>query len=401
MMHGESIVCFAKDWSEDPTSNNHVMKMLARDNKVLWLNSISTRTPDFSSGRDLGKIGKKLKSFAKGPVDVEAGLHVYTPIVLPFPHSRAATMANGQILKGSVSLLRNKYGMGSDFQLWSFIPTAVKYVGKLGESLVVYYCTDEWSHFSYVDGAKIVAMEKELCQRADIVFTTAKTLLERKKEYNPETHLASHGVDVAHFAKALDPKTPLASEVAQLKGPVIGFVGLIQDWVDTDAIAFLAEKRPNWSFVVIGKSLVDVSNLKKPNVHLLGRKAYADLPPYMKRFDVGLIPFRLNELTRNVNPIKLREYFSAGLPVVSSDIPEVRHYADYKFGDEEGALGCGVYKTHDELLALCETALAADSPKARARRSEAMQAETWEKKVEALGNHIARVRAKKKLNGRV
>ena len=133
MMHGESIVCFAKDWSEDPTSNNHVMKMLARDNKVLWLNSISTRTPDFSSGRDLGKIGRKLKSFAKGPVDVEAGLHVYTPIVLPFPHSRAATMANGQILKGSVSLLRNKYGMGSDFQLWSFIPTAVKYVGKLGE----------------------------------------------------------------------------------------------------------------------------------------------------------------------------------------------------------------------------------------------------------------------------
>ena len=144
-----------------------------------------------------------------------------------------------------------------------------------------------------------------------------------------------------------------------------------------------------------GKSLVDVSNLQKPNVHLLGRKAYADLPPYMKRFDVGLIPFRLNELTRNVNPIKLREYFSAGLPVVSSDIPEVRHYADDKFGDEPGALGCGVYGTHEEMLALCEKALAADTKSARQRRCDAMQAETWEKKVEALGNHIARVRAKK------
>ena len=93
-----------------------------------------------------------------------------------------------------------------------------------------------------------------------------------------------------------------------------------------------------------------------------------------------------------MNPIKLREYFSAGLPVVSTDIPEVRHYADFEFGDKEGALGCGVYQDHEECLALCEKALAADSPAARKRRSEAMRAETWEKKVEALGAHITRVR---------
>jgi glycosyltransferase involved in cell wall biosynthesis len=397
MMHGESIVCFAKDWTEDPTSNNHVMKLLARDNEVLWLNSIATRAPSLTSGRDMGKIVKKLKSFAKGPVDVENGLHVYTPIVLPFPHSRAAVTANGEILRGTVRLLRSKYKMKNDFQLWSFIPTAVRYVGKLGESLVVYYCTDEWSHFSYVDGEKIVAMEKELCSKADIVFTTAKTLLERKKAYNPETHLASHGVDYAHFAKALDPKTPLAPELAGIKRPVLGFVGLIQDWVDTDAVAFLAERRPDWTFVVIGKALVDVKNLEsKPNVRLLGRKAYGELPQYMRAFDLGLIPFRLNELTRNVNPIKLREYFSAGLPVVSSDIPEVRMYADGKFGDQPNALGCGVYKDHEELLALCDRALREDTPSARKRRSDAMQAETWEKKVEALGAHIARVREKKR-----
>ena len=405
MMRGENIVCFAKDWSEDPTSNNHVMKMLAQDNQVLWLNSIATRTPDFKSGRDLDKIVKKLKSFVRGPVDVGAtengsaraggGLRVYTPIVLPFPHSQAAAIANGGILKGTVGLLRAKLGMRRDFQLWSFIPPAVKYVGKLGESLVVYYCTDEWSHFSYVDGQKIVAMEKELCRRADIVFTTANTLLDKKKEYNSETHLASHGVDYAHFAKALLPEAAIAPEIAHLKRPIVGFVGLIQDWVDTEAIAYMAEKKPDWSFVVIGKSLVDVAHLKRPNVHLLGRKPYAELPPYMKAFDVGLIPFRLNELTRNVNPIKLREYFSAGLPVVSSDIPEVRHYADFKFGDVPGALGCGVYRTHEEALALCEKAIRHDSPAARRQRSLAMQAETWEKKVEALGHHIARVRAKK------
>lgn len=396
MMRGESIVCFAKDWSEDPTSNNHVMKMLARDNDVLWLNSIGMRTPSLRSGRDLGKIATKLKSFARGPLDVEAGLHVYTPIVLPFPHSRPAQIANAGILKGSLQLLRRKYRMRPDFQLWTFLPNAVKYVGHLREAFVVYYCTDEFSKFGYLDGEKIAAMERELCQRADIVFTTAKTLLETKKPFNPETHLASHGVDVTHFAKALAPETEVPAEVASLKGPVVGFVGLVEEWVDTDAIAYLAAQRPDWNLVVIGRAIANVEHLRRPNVHLLGRKPYAELPPYLKRFDVGLIPFRLTELTRNVNPIKLREYFSAGLPVVSSDIPEVRHYADFAFGDEPGKLGCGVYRTYEELLALCERAIAEGSPAARAQRSGAMQAESWERKVQAVGEHILRVREAKR-----
>jgi glycosyltransferase involved in cell wall biosynthesis len=394
-MRNQNIICFAKDWTEDPTSNNHVMRLLAKENQVLWLNSISTRTPDFSSGRDLQKIVRKLQSFAKGPSAIENGLRVYTPIVLPFPHSDMATTVNNQILNTTMKILRRRYSM-NDFQLWSFIPTAVKYVGKLGESLVVYYCTDEWSQFSYVDSEKIVKMEKELCERADIVFTTARTLLERKKQYNPETHLASHGVDVAHFMKALAPETKVAPEIAGLTHPVIGFIGLVQDWVDVELFAYLAEKKPNWQIVIVGKALTDISILKKySNIQLLGRKAYEDLPHYCKGFDVGIIPFRMNELTRNVNPIKLREYLSAGLPVVSSDMPEVRHAMD-------AAVAAGhrdfvhVATSHAEFLAMTERALAEDSPAARQRRANEMKAESWEKKVEALGEHIERVKAKKR-----
>jgi glycosyltransferase involved in cell wall biosynthesis len=390
MLSHESIVCFAKDWSEDPTSNNHVMRMLARDNKVLWLNSISTRTPKLTSGRDLKKIRDKLVSFTKGPKPVDVGaknggsLEVYTPIVLPLPHNPVATALNEQILKQSIGLLRRHRGMG-DFQLWSFIPTAEKYFGKMGESFRVYYCTDEWSHFSYVDKDKIMAMERSLIQKADIVFCTASTLVERKKEYNPETHLASHGVDWAHFAKSLDPSTGVAAEVAHLKPPVIGFVGLIQDWVDIGAIQYMAERHPDWSFVIVGKSLVDTSKLEAlKNVHLLGRKPYADLPGYTKKFDVALIPFVINELTRNVNPIKLREYFSAGLPVVSSDMPEVRYYQE-----------CMIAKSYEDYDALVQKALREDTPERRRQRSAEMKKETWEEKVKALGEHIERVRAKK------
>jgi glycosyltransferase involved in cell wall biosynthesis len=391
MLTHENIVCFAKDWTEDPTSNNHVMRMLARDNRVLWLNSIAMRTPKLTSGRDLKKIRDKILGFAKGPTKVDvgaangSGLEVYTPIVLPLPHSDVATAINEKILKQSIGLLRRRRGM-KDFQLWTFLPTVEKYFGKLGESFRVYYCTDEFSHFSHLDKDRIVAMERALIQKADIVFCTARTLVERKGQYNPNTFLASHGVDYAHFAKSLDPGTKVADEIAHLEGPVIGFVGLLENWVDLDAIAYMAGRHPDWSFVIIGRAMVDISKYAvHKNMLFLGRKPYADLPSYTKKFDVALIPFTLNELTRNVNPIKLREYFSAGLPVVSSDMPEVRYYEE-----------CLIAKSHEDYDALVQKALREDSPERRRARSDAMKKETWEEKVKALGEHIARVREQKR-----
>lgn len=390
MLTGANIICFAKDWSEDPTSNNHVMKLLARDNEVLWLNSIATRTPKLSSGSDMAKIRRKLKSFVDGPQAVAPHLSVFTPLVLPFPHSRAAVTVNRQILRGTTSWFRRRLGMG-DFQLWSFIPTAVEYFGHLGESFRVYYCTDEWSQFSYVDGARVTAMERELCQRCDIVFTTSRTLLEAKRAWNPETHLASHGVDFAHFARALDADTPLAPELADVKRPVLGFFGLVQDWIDIDLIGWCAEQRPDWTFVMIGKIAVDHSRwAKTPNILWTGRKPYEELPRWCKGFDVGLIPFRINELTRNVNPIKLREYLSAGLPVVSTHLPECAAYPEW----------CRVADTREEFLAACERALDEGSPEARRARSERMRAESWENKVRQLGDHILRVQRHKR-GGRV
>jgi glycosyltransferase involved in cell wall biosynthesis len=388
MLTGANIICFAKDWSEDPTSNNHVMRLLARDNQVLWLNSIATRAPKLSSGRDLGKIRHKLQSFVAGPQRVDERLAVFTPLVLPFPHSRAAVLLNRQILRGTTALIRQRMHM-RDFQLWSFIPTAVEYFGRMGESFRVYYCTDEWSHFSYVDGARVSKMEEELCRKVDIVFTTSRTLLERKKQFNPETHLASHGVDFAHFAEALDDRTALAPELVGLKPPILGFFGLVQDWIDLELIGWLAEQRPDWTIVMIGKVIVDNSRWTRlKNIVWLGRKPYEELPRYCKGFSVGLIPFRINELTRNVNPIKLREYLSAGVPVVSTPLPECAQFPEW----------CRVAATREAFLAACEQAIAADSPTERRKRSELMRAESWENKVAQLGDHILRVQSTKRRN---
>ena len=212
-------------------------------------------------------------------------------------------------------------------------------------------------------------MERELCRRCDIVFTTSRTLLAAKRQWNPETHLASHGVDWAHFARALAPETTVPDDVAGLKRPVLGFFGLVQDWIDIDLVGWLAEQRPDWTFVMIGKVAVDHSRwARTPNIKWLGRKPYEELPRYCKAFDVGLVPFRINELTRNVNPIKLREYLSAGVPVVSTALPECAAYPDW----------CAVADTREQFLAACEAAIAGGSPESRRARSELTRAESWE-----------------------
>lgn len=383
VMASENIVCFAKDWHEDPTSCNHVMRALSRNNRVLWLNSVCARRPDFGSGRDLRKIVRKLAAFLKGPKEVERNLWVYTPLVLPFPYTRAAVAINRWILRATVGTLRRWLGM-RDFQLWTFLPTTAEYVGGMGEALAVYYCTDEWSGFKNLAQEPVAEVEQVLCTKSDVVFATSSPLVERKALFNKETHLASHGVDYAHFASALDESTPAAREIAGLPRPIVGFFGLIEEWIDLDVIAFLAQQRPDWSIVLLGKAAVDVSRLADlPNVHLLGRRPYADLPSYAKAFDVGLCPFVSNELTRNVNPIKLREYLSAGLPVVASGIPVAPIYAS----------SCQLAQTPEQFLAACEAAWRTDSPSLRRRRSDAMRSETWERRVDESLQIALRVKA--------
>jgi glycosyltransferase involved in cell wall biosynthesis len=365
------IVAFAKDWNEDPTSNHHVLRELARTRRVLWLNSVATRTPKLSSGRDVKKIVRKLGEFAKGPINVENDLWVFTPLVLPLPHSAVARRINQQILRATIRALRLRLGM-RDFHLWTFLPNVADYVGTLGESLAVYYCVDEWSMFSYIDRGRTVSAEETLLDRVDCVFAINHALAEAKRQRNAETHVSPHGVDHDVFARALDPATAIPADLAALPGPRIGFYGTIQDWVDLELIAHVARRHPEWSIALLGQVLVDTSAIAGlPNVHLLGRKPHGELPAYCKGFDVGLIPYRIDERMAFVNPIKLREYLSAGVPVVSTGVPEVRRYARW----------CAIADDRDAFVTAIEAALKDGGPEQRRARSRTMESETWSARV--------------------
>lgn len=377
-LNSPGIIAFAKDWHEDPTSNHHVLRELAKSRRVLWLNSVGTRTPKLSSGRDLGKIRRKLGEFAKGPVNVENDLWVFSPLSIPLHHRPAVRRANRAILRATLGVLRRKLGL-DDFHLWTFLPNVGDYVGSLGESLAVYYCVDEWSMFAYLDRNETVAAERALLQKVDCVFAINTELTEAKRALNPATHLAPHGVDHAMFARALDEKTVVPADIAALPKPVLGFYGTLRDWVDLDLIKYVAAAKPDWSIALIGQQLDDMSLVAGlSNVHFLGRKPHADLPAYCKGMDVGLIPYRIDERMKFVNPIKLREYLSAGLPVVSTAVPEVRRYDKWAAIAEDGPA----------FVAAVEQALASNSAERRRERSTAMTQETWPMRVAAVARIV-------------
>lgn len=377
MIRNESIICFAHDFQGDPTSKTHIMRILSDKNRILWVNSIGMRRPA-ASGRDARRLLNKLRQVGRGLVRINNNLHVASPLAVPLPGVPGVDRLNTLLLTTSIRYFARKAGLTRPI-LWTFLPNTVGLVGRLGESRVIYHCVDEYSAFAGVSRDTLRRMEQQLVRRADLVLASSETLAAERRPLNPRTHFVSHGVDVAHFSRALDPAVPAPPDATGLPRPVIGFFGLIAEWLDIDLIVEIARRRPAWSVVMLGKATVDTSALRAlPNVRLLGQKPYADLPAYCRTFDVGIIPFRIDTLTVRANPLKLREYLAAGLPVISSDLPEVRKYA----GLAHLATGA------DGFIAAIEAALAERTDEHARARSAAMASESWEARVEEISELI-------------
>jgi glycosyltransferase involved in cell wall biosynthesis len=329
MIQGKTIICFASGYDAPPTSKHHVMHLLAERNTILWVNYHASRMPTTSSS-DLRYMALKLRQVASGMKRPRPNLYVLTPLVIPLPSSPLARRINRRllILQIRTALARVRRG---PVQVWSFTPDVAYALGHFHEEKVVYYCVDDHASFSGYDHDQVLRDEEALCRQADLVVTTSMALQEAKAGWNPNTILVPHGVDYDHFSRAVTEDLPCPSDLAAIPKPRLGFFGLIRDWVDLDLLAIVATRRPEWHFVLIGDadSKINIARYRDmANMHFLGRRPYAALPAYCRHFDAGLIPFKINELTIAVNPIKLREYLCAGLPVISTPLPEVRGYAD-------------------------------------------------------------------------
>jgi glycosyltransferase involved in cell wall biosynthesis len=377
MIEGNDIICFSNDWNGDPLSKKHIATRLARKNRILWVNSIGNRNPAVSP-HDLRRALKKLLQCCQGLRRVAGNIWVLAPLVIPFHGSRAARRVNRRLLRWRVEQACRMLGFQQPIT-WTFVPSSADVAGSLGERLLVYHCVDEFSQFTGTNRGAILEMERRLLTRADAVIVSSAKLYESKRAYNPNTFLVRHGVDLEHFRKACLDTTREPEECRRLRRPIIGFFGLIADWVDLQTIRHIALARAQWSFVLIGKVQTDTSPLRGlPNVHLLGRRDYESLPAYCKAFDVAILPFIVNELTVAANPLKLREYLAAGLPVVATPLPEVE------------TLGgrVRVARSPQEFLTQIEDLLR-ERQGSRLAVSKSMESESWDQKVEELSRVVA------------
>lgn len=363
LIEGCDIVCFSNDWDGDPLSKTHLMRLAARNNRVLWVNSVGNRAPR-ASGRDLQRIGRKLSQAVGGVREVEKNIHVLAPLALPIYDKEWARKLNGQALALQVRRAMRQLGMTSPIVI-SFLPGAAPVVDKLDARLILYHCVDEFSAFDGA-GKAIAEMERELIAKADLVICSAEKLVRAKERFHPRVSLVRHGVDLDHFMQATRADLPVSALVKDLPKPVIGFMGLVADWVDLELLGKIADHYSQGTVLVVGREDCDTTPLRMhPNVVFVGRRPYSELPSILKGFDVGLVAFRDNILTQASNPLKAREYIAAGLPVVSTPIPEIEQ------------LGlCRVAKSGPDFIAAIDQVLA-EGAGPSVNRAATVKKESW------------------------
>ena len=322
------MIVFGEDWGRHPSSTQHLMQRLAGNTKIIWVNSLGLRRPRFNKA-DLARLVTKASSMLKKPSVTQAHSacpHPFAglanPKILPFPGSSLALAFNRVSLANQIGKLATDCEISRPI-LWTSLPTALCAIGALGERAVVYYAGDDFGALAGVDHAPVLAMERELADKADLIIAASPLIAERFPAH--KTRILPHGVDYDLFA------APVARASDLPTGrPVAGFYGSLNEWIDVQSLAEAAQRLPSWDFVLIGKVECDTAKLQNlSNVKLFGPRPHSDLPSYCQHWDVSLLPFKRNRQIDASNPLKLREYLACGTPVLASyRFPAAAAYGD-------------------------------------------------------------------------
>jgi len=391
MLKNTNILCIAAaDWSGMWARAQQLMTLLAQEgNTILYIDPPITLLSPLKNP----ELWSNWSRWWEGVRQVDENIYVYTPpVFLPFGNKYAGiNNINQKMLAMGLKRVMAKLGFDEEFILWTYLHTSADLIDRIKPGFVVYDCADEHAAFTgFINRETVEELEGRLLKRAETVFATATELYNRKKPFADDIHLVPNGADVEHFKQALAEDFPVAEELRGLPKPIIGFYGGISDWIDLESVEAVARKHPQWSVVMVGPVDTDVSHLKKySNLHFLGKKDYGRLPTYLKGFDVCLVPFKINDLTVNVNPVKLYEYLAAGKPVVSSPLPEVVQFSEV----------VRIGAAPEEFVAGVEAALADTGAEAIARRVAVAEENSWMARCTAMVEAIENRRRELKQHG--
>lgn len=401
-MNSQDIICISSiDWDFIWQGHQEIMSSLAgRGSRVLFIENTGVRAPGL---RDMPRLVKRIRNWLgsiKGIRRERENLFIYSPVILPFPYSSVARWINRRLITTAIKRWMRSVGSSSPV-IWTFLPTglALDIIDAIDNKLVVYYCIDNFSASS-PQARRIRKTEKRLLEKADIVFVTAKNLRDFCLGHNKNVHIFPYGVNLDVYENGSRTAAKPPADFPGTGGDVVGYIGGIHKWMDFGLIKFLAKEHPDKQFVFVGPLQEDVKELKEiKNVHFLGQKSYAELPSYVARFKVCIIPYLVTDYTRNVYPTKINEYLCMGKPVVSTALPEVE-----AFNERNGDI-IYIAKTKEEFSRFVGEAAKEKEISSRvndSRRSVAAKEGSWKAKIEnmcaLIESEIARKEKEKSLN---
>ena len=392
MLTGRDIVCISSvDWDFHWQIHHELMSTLAaQGNRVLYIENTGVRPPGVS---DITRVRQRLGNWwrsTKGFRLERENLFVYSPLFLPLPYSRLARWVNRMLLFRPLRRWMAVTGFRRPIA-WTFLPTptALDLIHEVDPALTIYYCADDFSSSSPA-ARRILRSEEQLLAEADLVFATSQKLFERASRHTTRAHRFPAGVNFDQFAKVIEQPDAVPADLKTLPHPIAGYVGALHVWLDQQLVADLARRMPDVSFALVGPTHSDTSTLTAcPNVHLLGAKDHDDVPRYIKGFDVGLVPYRVSEYTASVYPVKLNEYLAMGVPVVASDLAEIR-----RFNDEHGGV-LTVGGDADGFERGIRAAIAPPAPGAVDARRAVARANSWRSRIDEMSALIAEALAGK------
>ncbi len=383
LLRGHDILCLSSiDWQFIWQGHQEIMSTLAAaGNRVLFVENTGVRRLTF---RDLSRVRDRIRNWRRGTKgfrEERENLYVYSPIVLPFPYSGFAKSVNKFLMVRALRRWMTVIGFRRPL-VWTFLPTPLvrDVIRALDPELTVYYCIDDLASSSPA-ARPIEQSEISLFREADLVFVTSEKLRIRAAINSDHVHLFPFGVNFEKFTHAWGTTSP--QDLSDFRKPIVGYVGGIHKWINFELLERLARRLPETTFVLVGPVQTDTSCLANcPNIHLLGARTHDELPRYIGAFDVGIVPYVLSDYTENVYPTKLNEYLAMGIPVVATDLLEIRRFN----------------KTHGDVIAVANDAkmFAAEitsvqkgvSVAERSRRIAVAEENSWQSRIERMSEVI-------------
>jgi glycosyltransferase involved in cell wall biosynthesis len=382
MIKGNDFIIFSDDWARHPFSCQHIMRRFLPENRLLWVQTIGMRRPQLTP-YDLWRSIQKIMSFMgirRRPNEpLPFNLTTLSPFMLPFGNSLVRASNRRSVIRMVRRVLAElKF---RDPILLTTLPNAADYLHAFGERAAIYYCVDDFTRWPGVNERLVIEMEQRLLSGVDLLVCSSDELAAQKRRPGLSTAILSHGVDFEHFAQA----GMCAAGVEQFSKPVIGYFGLLGDWVDIELIELIARRFSGGTVLLIGSIVADKSRVfNLPNVESYGPVEYADLPRRVAQMDVLILPYRTRGRGPTITPLKLREYLATGKPVVSTALPEAIRMKPW----------VRIAETPTEFVSQIEEALTEPLPSSE-RLQDLLRRESWEAKAEKMAELISEALLKK------